>query len=233
MVKTRVKELRALALAVVLITGIILASGCIGQEDQREGSREPAATKETQPEKLLTAREAYDLAVERAREEYGSVYFYQLTAGGGTVGLTTLRQKVGDDGRAPSWDVDFKSFHPDNGTYLQVFVAVENGEVTRVSPGKPLEMYFDLDRYLRTDVIDMEGVKVSGADAVRIADENGGSEFTRIMLRLVKSSAGYPYWIVAFGPGTLEKGEQLGLFVRINAETGEVVGKETKTYHIL
>ena len=235
MMKTEVKKIRVLTLLGVLIVGIVLASGCITQEGQKESSKEPAvtSTKEAPHEKLLTARGAYDLAVERAREDYGSVYFYQLTAGGGTVGLSTLKQKVGDDGRASDWKVDFKLFHPDNKTYIQVFVAVENGEVARVSTGKPLEMYFDLDHYLKFDLIDMERWKISGADAVRIADENGGDEFTRIALRLVKSSAGYPRWIVAFGPSTREKGEQPGLVIRINAETGEVVGKETKMYHIL
>ncbi|MCK4735428.1 MAG: hypothetical protein KAT65_23445 [Methanophagales archaeon] len=146
--------------------------------------------------------------------------------------MSTLKQKVGDDGRASSWDVNFMLFHPDAGTRVLVYVFIENGEVTRISASKPLEMHFDLDSYLRSDLIDMESVKISGADAVRIADENGGDKFTRIMLRLV-NGGWYPRWIVAFGPGTREKGEQPGLTIRINAETGEVVGKETERYHVL
>jgi len=229
------RNLIGLLIIAVLIISTVFTSGCVkqGQRSPQEIPAPETSTSTPTPAlKLMTAREAYDLAVEHAREEYGSVYLYQLTAGGGTVGLSTLKQKVGDDGRASSWDVNFMLFHPDNGTRVLVLAVIENGEVTRVSTSKPLEMYFDLDSYLRSDLIDMEKVKVSGAEAVRIADENGGGEFTRIMLRLVKTG-GHPRWIVAFGPGTREKGEHPGIFIRIDAETGEVVGKKTKMYHIL
>jgi len=197
----------------------------------------PATTTEEEGtgEKLLGAREAYDLAVERASASYGKVHLWQLTAGGGTVGLSTLYEKVDDEGRATKWEVEF--FHPEDGTIVQVYVVVENGGVESVSVSEPMEKYFEWNHYLKYDLVDIETVKITSADAVRIANENGGNEFTRIMLRLVKSqlpSTGevYPEWIVAFGPGTREEGEHPGLIIRINAETGEVVDKETKMYHI-
>jgi uncharacterized membrane protein YkoI len=221
------------------LTVLILMIGLVGvyaliQVAKKEAPR-VAATLKAMPtptaEKLLTARQAYDLAVERARGQYGSVYLDELNAGGGTIGITTLNKKVDDDGRASSWDVYFMRFDPDAQSYILVFVVVENGEVARISDSKPLKMYSDLDHYLKYESVDMERVKISGADAVRIADENGGDKFTRIMLKLTQSS-GQPIWIVAFGPGSREKGEHPGLTIWIDAETGEVVSKETEMYHI-
>jgi len=231
------------SIGLLIIAVLIIGIGGCGKREQRSAeetspsqkqrlTRRPGATatrSAATSKKLLTAREAYDLAVERAREDYGNVYLKQLTAGGGTVGLSTLKEKVGDDGRACKWDVVF--VHPDDQTYLQILAVVENNEVRWISAGKPLKIYGEWDNFVRVWTLDVEKCKVTGAEAVRIADENGGDKFTRIMLRLVKEG-GCPRWIVAFGPSTREKGKHPGLFIRINGETGEVTGKKTKMYHV-
>jgi len=200
---------------------------CTSSSDNASDGKTPQATQEPT---MISAFEAYDLAVAEATVKYGDVYLDEITAGGGTAGLSSLYEKVDDNGQAANWEVMFKQ--PGNGTYLIIIVAIENGEVERTYAGDPLENGSSWDYFLKYSLLDIERCQITGAEAVKIADENGGCDYTRIMLRLINGYLGCPHWIVAYGPGTREKGQHPGVTFHIDGETGEIVSKTTQTYNV-
>ena len=220
------KSLSRLLISSALIL-VLIVCGCTSSSDSAPDEKTP---QETQAQTMLTAFEAYDLAAAAAAAEYGSVYLEEMTAGGGTVGLTSLYEKVDDSGRAASWELLF--LQPGDGTYVRIIVDVADGEVTSTWAGDPHEMSGGWDSYQKYSVVDIERCQITGAEAVRIADGDGGCDYTRIMLRLVNGSAGRPHWIVAYGPATGQKGELPGVTYHIDGETGEIVSKKTKTYNV-
>ena len=220
-------------LTIMVIAIPLLITGCIGPAETPTAPKPtPTPTPSPAPQVRLAAKEAYEIALNHATAKYGEIYlssFEGLRAGYATIYRGRPRYLA--EGRSDEWKITFnKPTEPQE--YISIYVTVKNGEVTRISESKPLSFssgtWADQLPYL---TIDVEKWNIDSPEAVKIAEEAGGAEFTLLMLSLI-SSREYPKWRGIFGPSTTEKGEHPGLAVEINATNGEVIKTETKTFKV-
>jgi hypothetical protein len=213
-----------LALALVLLT-LITAGACTQPEEAPTVPEE--TTPAPSPQVRITAKEAYDIALSHATIEYGDVYLSEIRAGYATIIYGRLRNLAG--GLSEEWSVSFIRQGGED-QWIGILVTVENGEVTYSAEGEPYPLYGETwADYVRSWTVDLNKWNIDSPEAVEIAEEAGGAEFRLLMLNLT------PYgncWHVVFGPATMEKGEHPGLAVQINAENGEVISTETRTFEI-
>lgn len=207
----------------LLLPGCSLLSGD-GSDDT------PART--TEQETLLSALEAYDLAVNELTPAYGDVYLYELWGGASATFGTSLEEHIDDNGRASHWDLTFNQLLSDEESYVFIGVWVDNGEVNVLGSGDSEPVPADLDSRMEEDLVDIHRCSISGSEAVRIADEDGGRDYTRLRLMLLNDGTGCPEWIVVYGPALGETGEQPGVTFHISGETGEITYKRTDTYNV-
>lgn len=190
-------------------------------------TRTPAPTPTPQPE--LTAKEAYEMAYERASEEYDNLYLYQITAGGTTFVAFKKGHPPVEAGRSDHWWVTFH-WRAADGAYTQVFVAIRGGEADALSEGGTFNV--DWEDHLERQAADFSQWewKVDSPQAVEIAKEQGWEGLGAMYLRLGRTVAHQRRvaYLVVLGPISGEGGR--GLEVYIDAADGTVLKTEETTW---
>lgn len=211
----------------LLVSTLILYLACAAPAAAPAPSPTPTPT--PAPTVRLTAKEAYDIALNHAAAKYGDVYLSSLSAGYATIYRGQPRYLA--EGRSDEWRAVFTKYTGPQ-EYTMIFTTVENGEITWSSESDPSSLsYGTWEEHLPYNTIDVESWNIDSSEAVRIAEEAGGAEFTLLML-ILSGTVENTRWRVIFGPSTMAKGEHPGLAVEINATSGEVIKTETKTFKI-
>ena len=175
----------------------------------------------------MTAREAYSIAEDLAKSEYGDLYLKSARAGG-TFFFTDMRS-LPVEGKSFIWNFEFSS----PGAQKKIHIDVENGTATvdRIAD------WSDYDKeYWEDSVIDPAAWKIDSPEAEQLADNRGGEEFKSMdpnnclrsmVLSAYKDSLS---WRVDYGPLRSKNGELPGVRITIDATTGDFKRKEETKY---
>ena len=221
-------------LAIILIGIPLLITGCFGQVETAtapEPTMPPSSESEPTPppQVRLTAKEAYDIALNHATAEFGEVYLSQIRAGYATIVHGWPRDIA--DGCSDEWSVSFRKQYGED-QWAGILLTVENGEVTYSAEGEPYPLRGSTwADYVLNFTVDVSKWNITSPEAVKIAEAAGGAEFRLLMLCLTAHWQD-PKWYIVFGPVSTEKGEHPGFAVEVNAANGEVISTKPKTFQI-
>lgn len=187
----------------------------------------PAPTPTPQPE--LTAKEAYEMAYERASEEYDNLYLRQMDAGGTTFVTFKKGHPPVEAGRSDQWYVIFH-WRASDATYTQVFVAIRGGQADAPSEGGTWDV--DWEDHLEREAADFSQWEwnMDSPQAVEIAKEQGWEGLGPMCLILGRRLGAQRRvaYLVVLGPISGEGGR--GLEVYIDAADGTVLKTEETTW---
>ncbi|MCK4327039.1 MAG: hypothetical protein KAW41_01030 [Candidatus Diapherotrites archaeon] len=213
----------------VLLLVLAVTMGCVqGAGEGAEGAKAPAA-----PVNEVTAREAFDMAYERASAEFGDVHLRDIGAGGTVVGHKKGHAAV-EDGRSDTWIVTFEKKQSDN-TFTLVFAVINKGELLSGGfgcyEGKDAMEISEgsWEEHAGKRLADTSKWNIDSPEAVEIAKQQTGLEGLGAMSVTADYNylvADYPVYDIRLGPVSGEGGKGLVAYIDMNdgsvLKTGEI-----------